>query len=100
MTMTMTTNGLGMKQPIGPEPNEVFDYIADLIAAALAKRMPRITSAAYSASSKRRITFGMSPDGIRSLVASGELPRIDLDRKFRFDVEDLDRMIERKRKSA
>jgi excisionase family DNA binding protein len=38
--------------------------------------------------------LGLTPDALRHKVAAGEIPTVRLDRKYRFDIRDLDSLIE------
>ena len=73
-----------------------LDNLIDLLADRLAERV------ATSQASTRRLVdvrgaaeyLGCSPAAIRQKVARGELPTVRLDGKNRFDLRDLDALIE------
>jgi excisionase family DNA binding protein len=78
------------------EPERRRDFFIDAIAEAVAERLEHMQG-----QRKRLLTMedaaeylGMSPDAIYHLVSDGKLKPVRFDRRLRFDVRDLDRLIE------
>ena len=44
--------------------------------------------------------LGLTKDALRAKVHMGRIPTVDLDKKLRFDRQDLDRIIEQNKRSA
>jgi excisionase family DNA binding protein len=44
--------------------------------------------------------LGLTKDALKAKVRMGRIPTVELDKKLRFDREDLDRIIERYKRSA
>jgi excisionase family DNA binding protein len=82
--------------PPAKEPCHTIDEFLNLIADAIADRLERRESV------KRRVLdldqvaeyLGASEDTIHRMVAEGRLVPVRFDRRLRFDVRDLDRLIE------
>jgi excisionase family DNA binding protein len=74
------------------------DSIADAIAVRLrdsAILAPRLLTLDQAA-----MYLGLTKDALKAKVHMGRIPKVDLDKKLRFDRQDLDRMIEQNKRSA
>ena len=79
-----------------PAPKLDLDFLVNLLA-------ERIAAKIGSSENGRRLIdvrgaaeyLGCSPAAIRQKVARGELPTVKIDNKNRFDLKDLDGLIER-----
>lgn len=79
-----------------------FEINSETIAAALAARLmgrtilvPRLLTLEQAAT-----YLGLTKEALKSKVHLGRIPTVDLDKKLRFDREDLDRIIEQNKRVA
>ena len=74
------------------------DTIADAVADRLRDTVivaPRLFTLEQAA-----IYLGLTKDALKAKVHLGMIPTVDLDKKLRFDRQDLDRIIEQNKRSA
>ena len=74
------------------------ETIADALAARLMDRtilVPRLLTLEQAAT-----YLGFTKEALKSKVHLGRIPTVDLDKKLRFDREDLDRIIEQNKRVA
>ncbi len=72
------------------------DTIADAVALRLADRAvltPRLLTLDQAA-----VYLGLTKDALKAKVHLGRVPTVELDKKLRFDRQDLDRLIEQSKK--
>lgn len=79
-----------------------IEITSDSIADAIAERLrdnailaPRLLTLDQAAT-----YLGLTKDALKAKVHMGRIPKVDLDKKLRFDRQDLDRMIELSKRSA
>src|SRR4051794_35429718 len=85
-----------MKAPRSPASREMMDMLLDGIADALIDRLE------YRQSTRNRVLnaekaaeyLSVSEDQIYNLVSDGKLAPVRFDRRLRFDVRELDRLVE------
>jgi excisionase family DNA binding protein len=74
------------------------DNIADAVANRLRDNgivAPRLLTLEQAAT-----YLGLTKDALKAKVHMGRIPTVDLDKKLRFDRQDLDRIIEQNKRSA
>jgi excisionase family DNA binding protein len=74
------------------------DNIADAVAHRLRDNgilTPRLLTLAQAAT-----YLGLTKDALKAKVHMGRIPTVELDKKLRFDRQDLDRIIEQSKRSA
>jgi excisionase family DNA binding protein len=80
-------------------PTEInTDNIADAVANRLRDNgiiAPRLLTLEQAAT-----YLGLTKDALKAKVHMGRIPTVDLDKKLRFDRQDLDRIIEQNKRSA
>ena len=97
-------NGFTMKEmatrviptPLAKQPRHTVDEFLDAIADAIADRLERRESLRRRVLDLDQVAeyLGASEDTIHRMVAEGRLAPVRFDRRLRFDVRDLDRLIE------
>lgn len=77
-----------------PHPaDSLIHAIAEAVAARLNDRTPEIRPRLLDLDGAA-LYLSMTPDAIRHKVSNGQLAAVRIDRHLRFDVQDLDRIIE------
>ncbi|HYI92575.1 MAG TPA: helix-turn-helix domain-containing protein [Bryobacteraceae bacterium] len=74
------------------------DSIADAVASRLRDNgilLPRLLTLDQAAT-----YLGMTKDALKAKVHIGRIPTVELDKKLRFDRQDLDRIIEQNKRTA
>jgi excisionase family DNA binding protein len=71
-------------------------FVREVVREAVAEVMSKQNQPRYMSTSKASGYTGMSPTTLHNLVAKGELKRCGVGRNFRFDVRDLDALMEGK----
>ena len=71
-----------------------LDPIADFIAVRVVERVAALTMARRVLTLEQATEYtGVGIDGLKAAIATGELPRIDLDRRIRLDILDIDQWL-------
>ena len=75
-----------------------LDPMADFIATRVVERVAALTMSHRILTLEEAVEYtGVGADGLKTATATGELRRVDLDRRIRFDVIDIDRWLESKK---
>ena len=75
-----------------------LDPMADFIATRVVERVAALTMTRRVLTLEETVEYtGVGADGLKAAMATGELRRLDLDRRIRFDVIDIDRWLESKK---
>jgi excisionase family DNA binding protein len=75
-----------------------LDPIADFIALRVIERVAALTMTRRVLTLEEAVEYtGVGADGLKAAIATGELPRVDLDRRIRIDILDIERWIQSKK---
>jgi len=75
------------------------DNIADAVADRL-RDIGRIIAPRLLTLDQAATYLGLTKDALKAKVHMGRIPTVDLDKKLRFDRQDLDRVIEQNKRNA
>jgi excisionase family DNA binding protein len=81
--------------PIEINTDNIADAVADRLRDIGTIVAPRLLTLDQAAT-----YLGLTKDALKAKVHMGRIPTVDLDKKLRFDRQDLDRIIEQNKRSA
>jgi len=81
--------------PIEINTDNIADAVVDRLRDNGAIIAPRLLTLEQAAK-----YLGLTKDALKAKVHMGRIPTVDLDKKLRFDRQDLDRIIEQNKRSA
>lgn len=76
-----------------------LDPMADFIAVRLVEQVVALTMARRVLTLEQAVEYtGVGMDGLKAAIAAGDLSRVDVDRRIRLDIIDIDHWIQKNKK--
>lgn len=80
---------------------DALEPMADFLAERITERVAALAMRRRVLTLEQAVEYtGVGADGLKNAIAAGELRRLDLDRRIRFDILDINRWLESKKKSG